>query len=692
MKLRIACAVGCLIAGAWAAGAATRSPAALKRLFPLEAEILAEQTGLVRLILTPEVLAAARPDLSDLRVFDSRDRELAFLLDSGGSAVEVEERFEPRVLGLKREEREPERGLATTVESYQIEAPPEAPEHGSWELAFRVREERFVRQVTIAALAASGREETLVEATPLFRLDPATHLTRIPLPAFEASALRVRIEGAEGFFLEPRFAFESRRTLGPLERSVVPLEELSREQRDGKTVVELTRPGGIVPDRIRLETSTGSFDRGLTVWDEQPGRADTRLGAGRVFRVAAPRAVDRLELAVRKAKGATLRIEIEDGDSPALEEIRFSGVVRQPVLIFELNESPGTLRFGGGRAHRPRYDLASLLLGARRSMSGPKAEAAVRLYDPAELPVVQLGPVRPNPAFDATPALSFAMHPGAEIDPGAYSHRRPVEIAPSDEGLSRLRLAPEDAALSRADLADVRIVGNDSRQWPYLMKRDAYSQRLELEIDEVETHRRTTTYRLALPIAPLRVDRLTLRSPAAFFDRPYRLEGIDEDGEARLLSQGRLVKGARDPKPVRISFARQSVYAFELSIEDGDDAPLVFDAVRSRTRLPEIFLVAPAGHYALLVGNPDASPPRFELERVRDVVLAVSGNPATTQPLEPNPAYSLAARLRSEGGASELLRTAVVWGVLLVAVAVLATLTWRVARQEPSAAPPDGER
>lgn len=72
--------------------------------------------------------------------------------------------------------------------------------------------------------------------------------------------------------------------------------------------------------------------------------------------------------------------------------------------------------------------------------------------------------------------------------------------------------------------------------------------------------------------------------------------------------------------------------------------------------------MAPEGGYSLLLGNPDVPAPRYELERVRDVVLAASNNAAEAGPLEANPEYSLRARLGGEDGASGLLQTGLVWG------------------------------
>jgi hypothetical protein len=243
-------------------------------------------------------------------------------------------------------------------------------------------------------------------------------------------------------------------------------------------------------------------------------------------------------------------------------------------------------------------------------------------------------------------------------------------------------MAPEDVAHARADLADVRVVDSESRQWPYLIEHNALTETVLLRIESEEHRDGTSTYALALPVAPLRIAGIVLEADAPFFHRPYRLLAGDGEAADGLVSRGRLVKDGRNPKPVRISFAPEHIEALELTVEDGDDAPLAFRSVRAALRLPELFLAAPAGDYVLLVGNPEATPPRYELEQVRDVVLAVSSNPARTGELEPNPSYSVRARFTAGGSPTELLQRVIVWGVLLVAVAVLGLLTLRVARRD----------
>ena len=120
----------------------------------------------------------------------------------------------------------------------------------------------------------------------------------------------------------------------------------------------------------------------------------------------------------------------------------------------------------------------------------------------------------------------------------------------------------------------------------------------------------------------------------------------------------------------------------EIEIEDGDDAPLAFRSVRARTPVPEVYLAAPAGEYALLLGAPGESAPRYELARVRDVVLALAWAPVSAGDLAANPRYSLPARL----GSGEWPERVALWIALGAAVLVLIALTLRLAKREGRAA------
>src|SRR5438876_1056986 len=128
------------------------------------------------------------------------------------------------------------------------------------------------------------------------------------------------------------------------------------------------------------------------------------------------------------------------------------------------------------------------------------------------------------------------------------------------------------------------------------------------------------------------------------------------------------------------------VVALELVVQDGDDAPLEFRAARARLVLPELFLAAPAGDYFLLVGDPKASAPSYELTRVRDVVLAVTSAPVEAKASGPNPDYSRARLAIERRG--DLVPQVLLWSVLVAAVVVLTALTLRLARTGGDTPPP----
>jgi hypothetical protein len=352
--------------------------------------------------------------------------------------------------------------------------------------------------------------------------------------------------------------------------------------------------------------------------------------------------------------------------------VRWTAVVREPALVFS---APGdvVLRFGGGRARAPRYDLQRLL---PRVATAARADAAAVLADARSLAAARLGDVRDNPDYDGARVLAFAMRPGAEIERRVFRRVRRLRVPDSAEGLSRLVLGPEDLAALDADLADVRVADSRALQWPFLIERRAGHALVPLGLDDSRSKDGTTRYVLAPPVAPLELDRLVLDSDAPFFDRAYRLLGVLADDE-RTIASGRLVRPIGDPRPVSVELPRARVSALVLLVEDGDDAPLAFRSIQARTETPELFLTAPPGDYELLLGAPDSSAPRYELERVRDVVLAVRAAEIEAGALEDNPDFSVTARLR--GGGTR--QTVLLWTVLIAAVAGLGAYTLRLARR-----------
>ena len=656
----------------------------LSTLFPQQAPIYVTSSSLSRLDLPVEVLAVCRPDLSDLRIFDAQGNEVAYLLDSGpppNARVEVLHRYPLAIAEMNRQRLDRDDGPPIFREQYVLEVPDEVTAGESWDLIVQTRQAQYVRRIRVFS-QDNGSETALIDDGSLFRLSgPLRERSRLTLPRFSARRLKVSIEGEDDAYLEPVFHAESSWQVHPREQARVELRLISRQEDAKRTIVELERPRGLRAVSLELATGTPAFSRGVEVWDEGSGAADEALGRSELYRVQASATVEELSVPLRPAAGDRLRVVIENGDSPPLQNLAFTAVAPRPSLHFSLapqgDQTPaGMLRFGGGRAYRPEYDLQRLAPLLQPPRQGQQARVAEQLLE--EPAAARLGEISGNPEFNPAPILAFAMRPGGAIDSRKYTHRRALHIDPSEEGLARLPLSIEDMARAQPDFNDVRIVDGSSRQWAYLLERGAAYAVHPLEVKGPRTKDNVSEYELLLPVKPVTFDQLEIDTGLAFFDRAFELTAKREDAEF-LLASGRMSRRAADPRPVTIAVDARRIESLKLKIYDGDDAPIALNRVEARFPTPVVYVAAPAGDYALLVGNPDDQPPAYELAQVRGTVLAVRSNEAQLGPLEPNTEFSAGARLVSGSGPQQIL----LWVALIAVVAALALVTLRMARQQP---------
>jgi hypothetical protein len=144
------------------------------------------------------------------------------------------------------------------------------------------------------------------------------------------------------------------------------------------------------------------------------------------------------------------------------------------------------------------------------------------------------------------------------------------------------------------------------------------------------------------------------------------------------LGSGRLSRRTgSDADPLVLSLAPTRLNSIELIVDDGEDAPLSLDEAHVGVPLPVLYVVAPAGRYVLLLGNPGAQAPSYEIENERDLVLSVDSSTVTLGPLRENPRHGVGARV-SAAAMQEL----VLWLAFALDLVVLTALTFRLVRKE----------
>ncbi|MBK7585980.1 MAG: hypothetical protein IPI67_38065 [Myxococcales bacterium] len=644
----------------------------LVRLFPREAVITpAAPLGLARLLLPSDVLGATASDLSDVRVFDAAGREVPFLIDSAArpvlptSARVHDQRLEP--VNVSRDSRA-RPGLANvSTEVYRVPMPHALPASQAYELVLESSQPEFVRTLVVRD-ASSTSVTPLLASGSVFRLEhPRRERRTLALPANLPANLEVSIEG-EGEYLSPTFALRSREPRAPERRLSIALVEIARQTSGGHTRVELARPRGVVPDRLRLVSRSRTFHRAVTVRDAGPGGEDRLLGEGSFIRAeSVPDAGDdeiRLDTAPRSDR---IALSIDDGESPPLEELSFEAVVSQPMLVFAADKGV-LLRFGGGRAAPSAYDV-------QRFEGSALGQAVI---ERAATEAV-LGDRRDNPLFDPKPALAFGMRPGPSVDTSRFSHRRRVMVESAPEGLTRISLGPDELSRANADQTDLRFVDGDGRQWPYVVERGGVARDVELGIRAVSSNGKSQLA-LELPRSPLSLDRIELASRTEYVDRAAELVGTTESGERRVLFRGRLSRRPGVTGPLSLAFDAARLTTLTLVIDDGSDAPFQVERASAHVTAADVYLVAPAGTYSMLFGDSAREPARYELERARGLVLAVPVGAATLGPVEPNPRY-----IRPRPPAPDL----VLWAAIVIAVLVLGGLTLGLARRDAREVAPE---
>lgn len=643
----------------------------------------AEPGGFVALALPPELMGAAQADLRDLRLVADDGHEVAFALDRV-EAREVARRWAVRLVDTRAERRRRTVWIVDLGEPRQFDT-----------VELRVDGSDFAKRVQLELSDDRAQWQTAVEDAGIFEREwngrvrhttlalPEARTARyLRLTADDRQSAPITVSGATAMIARPLPGERWSR------RVESPASELHAD-KDGTgatSCYNLDAVARLPFDRIEIEAGDAAFSRRATLRQERTVNQRPQvatLGSGTIYRVPAEEGTGRaanLRLDAWPPATGKLWLYVVNGDSPPLRNVRVtvSGVATR--LLFASAEAAGplTLYYGNPTTRMPIYDLQALQsrLGAQPRFASATA-----------------GPEKPNPRFRETPPMRFVAGDGATVETRQWKLTRRLTL-PAREDIYTATLAAADLGGLQPDFGDLRIVNGKGRQVPFIIEPGVAEREVTFVFEPVprparrgENH--VSRYRLAVnddggKATSLPLRELRLNFAEQFFSRPARLvvPGRDPRHGERVLFSGRLARSGNERRPVRIALDGDRRSELFLEIEEGDNAPLTLLAAKAAVAAPRVvFKLKPSeGGYRLLLGNAKAAPPRYDIQSLRQELLAYSATPVRDGdigPLEVNTAYRRSA--------ADYFQTApptlALWGVLLVAVAGLLALTVRLLKK-----------
>jgi hypothetical protein len=621
-------------------------------------------TGLVKINLPVETLAAARPAREDLRLYDDIGNEIPYVLTRPVPSPKVIQQAKSFQVSLNANNTviTLETGLAQPLDAVTLETPA-----GD-----------FIKAVRVEGSPDGKSWRTLAQGRPIFRQSYGAANLKIPFPPTAAKWLRLtvddqrsapipftgaRVHAAEG---EP----------APVETFTATIAE--RDENPGETRLTLNLGAANLDIAgLQIETTEPLFTRQVSIAVPQISEDAIReqmIGQGVIYRVAieGQPASENLSVPLENlVRSRELILFIKNGDSPPLP-IKAVRAERRPVYLVFLARQPGAFHLLTGNAHcaTPHYDLAGLGMNLK---SVPVA--AIQIPLPSD-----------NPDFHPPEVLPGLEVTGAALDMAEWKFRKPVDI--SGAGAQQVELDLDVLAHAQPGLGDLRVM-RGSNQVPYIIQHTSISRSLALTVTATNDAKNPKLSRwiIKLPQANLPLTRLTYVSPTPLFERSLSLyeELTDDRGNKyqHLLGDATWTR-TPDSKSKEFFLSFDSVPqsdALFLETENGDNSPIElekFTAVYPVTRV--LFKAKSDDELFLYYGNPRVASPRYDLSLVAGQLLAADKKIAalsTEQQLK-KPSWQ-EYEVPGKGGV-------LFWGILTVVVVVLLIIISRLLPKSPPSA------
>ena len=611
-------------------------------------------TGLVQINLPLETSNIARPDLSDLRIIDSNQKEIPFLIDQPmprpESSVPAKD-FRAEIASVET------RLLITTgtdltIAGLILETPAAAD---------------FIKAARVEGSNDQKDWRMLTSGAPLFRMGNGAANLRIAFPEGRWQFLRVVVDDNR----TPPIPWASARLV--VAGSSAPTEPVSVTIKSRDENPGITRLGidlGAANLRIasiRIGTSEPVFTRAVTVAAPELSAQNLQeetLSKAVLYRVDLNgKAEAHLDLPINKQVfGRELILLIDNGDSPPLlvSDVRADRRITR-LIFFAVTPGKYSLLSGNSQCELPRYDLSHL---------GDQLRQAGTVPGKVGLPVQ-------NPGYNPAANLPQDFASGAKIDVAPWKFRKQIQIG--KPGVQQIELDPDILARAAPDFRDLRVV-SENTQLPYLIECTSIERTVPLHGAIANDPKRPSFSRrqLKLPQAALPLTRVTCASASALFERTFRFweELTDERGDQypselaqttwrRVLNQpagGLAVAFAAPPKTDTIL----------IETDNGDNPPIELHDFLGHYPATRIIFASPKSQsVTLYYGNEEAAAPRYDAKLIAVQLLRAERTPAALGSQE---------ILRPERIAETLTGSAryIFWGVLGIVVVALLVLISRL--------------
>jgi len=642
----------------------------LQTLFPKQAEIQVTQAGWQNLDLPSAIRNEVQSDYSNIRIYTQDGKEIPFWVGQGVKRKTIQSTGNKNLKILNAKRQEVKKGIF--YETYELEIPSDLREDGNYQIHVQSSKDNFVKQVQIKSID----NESLLISTSVFRYGQFQEKLDLNFDWPGESKVLITFEG-EGEYLEPSFVLLQENESNVQNTSDEALRQenltiLQKVDQNQKTIISLSRPLGLVPQSFSIQTSSENFSRNVQIFDLQKNQAYHLAGQGKIFNKNFSDQVENEEINISTLWGDKVQIEIENKDSPPLENLSVSAKVQKNNLFFYLKGNdftfPATLSiyFGGNRVKASRYDLADL---AQNS----DFEKLVLLSREAKA-----GEAKTNPNYQEKLLVEGILKAGAKFDPRSFAFVQSIQVF-GQEGIVSIPLELKHLEETKNNLGDFRILDKDFAQWPFQVSLQKHEANFDLSSQFLNTQNQKSFYAIRNPHPKIELESLQIQFEESFFDRSYRLYQNKGEVEERLIDSGRF---RREPGSLSAFKVRVGGHVFselQLIIEDGSERPLTLQKVNTSCDLPELSALLKEGKYNLYFGDKEVKMPQYEIQQFQNLIENLEVSKADLGPIQANPFQGQISKVSQEfGGNGE--KHFYLWILLGLSVLVLAVFSLRLAK------------